>query len=134
MNPATILVVDDERTIIDVVTQALEDEGYNVLSATSGEEGLDLMQHNEIDVLISDAKMPGMGGNSFLMWSKEMHPETVRIMLTGFYSQKEVTVSAVNMGEVFRLLGKPWKTEDLLEAVEEAAEHKQQMNSAVCTA
>jgi len=104
----TILFVDDEVNVL----QALErvffgNEEVEILTAESGAAGLDCIQAGEIDVVVSDQKMPGMSGAGFLKQVREISPHTRRIMLTG-YRDHDDTVEAINEGGIHQYLNKPW--------------------------
>ncbi|MEW6165547.1 MAG: EAL domain-containing protein [Pseudomonadota bacterium] len=118
----TILIVDDEASILSALRRLLRREGYAILAATSGTEGLELLAAHEVGVVISDARMPEMSGAEFLGRAREMHPDTVRIMLSGYTDLAAVT-SAVNRGELFRFLAKPWDDAELLDTVRDAFRH-----------
>ncbi|MHB8848425.1 MAG: response regulator [Burkholderiales bacterium] len=116
----TLLLVDDEPNIITSLTRLLRRDGYRIISATSGEEGLALLkQFPGTGVIISDQRMPGMTGVVFLSQVKELFPDTVRIVLSGYTELVSVT-DAINRGAIYKFLTKPWD-DDLLRAnVEEA--------------
>ena len=115
----TILLVDDEPSILTALNRLLRRQGYNILTAPGGPEGLELLAQHEVGVVISDARMPVMTGAEFLGRVRDIHPDTVRIMLSG-YTDLEAVTSAVNRGELFRFLTKPWDDADLLATVQEA--------------
>lgn len=115
----TILLVDDEENITAALTRLLRRDGYRILRANSGQEGLDLLAQNQVGVIISDQRMPGMSGTEFLTKVRELYPDTVRIVLSGYTELNSVT-DAINRGAVYKFLTKPWE-DDLLRAnVEEA--------------
>lgn len=115
----TLLLVDDEENITSALVRLLRRDGYNILRANSGEAGLELLAHNEVGVIISDQRMPGMNGVEFLSKVREAYPDTVRIVLSGYTELNSVT-DAINRGAVYKFLTKPWE-DDLLRAnVEEA--------------
>lgn len=120
MEKPVILCVDDEPGVLGALYRELRKDGYNVLLAGTAEEALEVMRRDTVDVVISDELMPGMGGNSLLRWVKDECPDTVRIMLTAHYADPDVTLTAVNVSEVFRLLPKPWDSTELRTAVREA--------------
>ncbi len=117
----TVLLVDDERNILNSLERALRRDGYRILTAENGEDGLVQIKGNRVALVISDHRMPGMDGAEFLSKVKEASPETVRFMLTGFAELKAV-VSAINRGEAARYLTKPWNDEELKAAAKEAVE------------
>jgi len=115
----TLLLVDDEENITSALVRLLRRDGYNILRANSGTEGLALLAQNEVGVIISDQRMPGMSGVEFLSKVREQYPDTVRIVLSGYTELNSVT-DAINRGAVYKFLTKPWE-DDLLRAnVEEA--------------
>lgn len=115
----TLLLVDDEENITSALVRLLRRDGYRILRANSGTEGLDLLAQNEVGVIISDQRMPGMTGVEFLGKVREQFPDTVRIVLSGYTELNSVT-DAINRGAIYKFLTKPWD-DDLLRAnVEEA--------------
>ena len=119
----TILCVDDEESILNSLKRMLALEGYNVLTARGGEQGLEMLSKEKIDLIIADQRMPKMMGAEFLRRVREKRPEIVSIMLSG-YSDFQSLVTAVNEGEIFRFISKPWDKEELLKTVVLALEQK----------
>ncbi|MGN6520924.1 MAG: PAS domain S-box protein [Dokdonella sp.] len=115
----TVLVVDDEPGIRTALTRMLRSDGYRVLTAASGDEGLHVLSLNAVQVIISDQRMPGMSGTEFLGKVKDLYPETMRIILSG-YTEIDVVTESVNRGAVFRFLTKPWDDDLLREQVRDA--------------
>lgn len=114
-----LLLVDDEENITSALVRLLRRDGYRILRANSGKAGLELLAQNEVGVIISDQRMPGMTGVEFLGKVRELYPDTVRIVLSGYTELNSVT-DAINRGAVYKFLTKPWE-DDLLQAnVEEA--------------
>jgi two-component system, NtrC family, response regulator HupR/HoxA len=121
----TVLFVDDEKNILASIRRGLRDESYPKLFAGSGDEALKIMENEAIAVLVTDMRMPGMNGLELLKIVQEMYPDVVRIILTG-YSQISTLISAINSGQVFRYLTKPWKLEaDYIPAIRQAIEFHQ---------
>jgi DNA-binding NtrC family response regulator len=118
---SNIMLVDDEVYVVSALRRALEDEGYEIIGADSGEEALRLMVEKPCKVVISDERMPGMDGAAFLALVKERYPETVRIMLTG-HASIDATMDAVNNGEIYRFFVKPWDDVQLKLAIRSAIE------------
>ena len=118
----TILLVDDEASILSSLKRLLRSEGYNILTAESGQAGLEQMASHEVGVVISDARMPQMSGAEFLGKVGKMYPDSVRIMLSGYTDLKTV-INAVNEGELFQYLTKPWNDEELLRTIRNAFRH-----------
>lgn len=116
-----ILIVDDEPHVISSLTRSLDEEPFQISGSHGGKEALQLMQTQRFKVVISDERMPGMDGAEFLSLVKELHPETVRIMLTG-HASVEATMRAVNSGEIYRFFTKPWNDTELKLALRSALE------------
>jgi response regulator RpfG family c-di-GMP phosphodiesterase len=114
---AGVLFVDDEANILRSLQRLLVDEDFPVFTAPSGDEGLLVLGSNpNIGLIVSDQRMPGMNGAEFLARAREMAPESLRILLTG-YSDIEATIDAINRGGAYRYVTKPWNDEDLLQII-----------------
>lgn len=111
MRRHTILVVDDEPDVVKTV-QELFRYDYRVLGASSGEEGLDALRRERVHVLMTDQRMPGMTGVELLRRAREASPDTVRILVTGYADVRDV-IDAINLGNVYHYLTKPWDPEVL---------------------
>jgi len=122
MKPNTILIVDDEENILKTLERLLEDEGYRIFFADSSLKGLEIIKHEDIHLVISDQKMPGMDGIKFLYEVKKISPDTIRIMLTGF-ADVNIAIQAINEGGVYRFITKPWNNVELLSAVKQGIEY-----------
>ncbi len=107
-----VLIVDDEKNIASSLKRLLRNEDYNVFTAESGAHGLEILKKEEIQVVVSDQRMPVMSGIEFLQKVKELYPQTIRIILSG-YAEIDTVVEAINKGEVYRFLTKPWQDDDL---------------------
>ena len=121
MTGTNILFVDDEKNILGSLSRVFRKEGYGIMLAESGECGLDLLRHNSVAVVVSDQRMPGMGGVEFLKKAREASPDTVRMMLTGQADMAEIT-GAINEGGVYRYITKPWDDEELKHIIRAAVE------------
>jgi diguanylate cyclase (GGDEF)-like protein/PAS domain S-box-containing protein len=108
----TLLLVDDEANILSALRRMLRNEGYRILTASSAREGLEILALNEVQVILSDQRMPEMTGTEFLGRVKQLHPDTVRIVLSGFTELTSI-IEAVNQGAIYKFLIKPWD-DDLL--------------------
>ena len=108
----TLLLVDDEPNIVSALKRLVRPDGYQVLTAHNGQEGLEVLAHNEVDVIVSDQRMPGMLGADFLRAAKDLYPATIRIMLSGYTELQSVT-AAVNEGAIYKFLTKPWEDAQL---------------------
>lgn len=102
-----ILLVDDEPHVLKALTRSLIDDGYEIYTAESGSDALDLASQHDFKVVISDERMPGMCGSEFLSLLHLRLPQTVRILLTG-HASIEAAMTAVNEGQIYRFLVKPW--------------------------
>jgi len=116
----TVLCVDDEPGVLAALERLLRRDGWRVLLASSGQEALELLARERIDVLVCDQAMPGLKGSEVLCRAKEISPHTVRILLTAHWAQGEVVLPAVNEAEVFRVFPKPWQDEQVRDAVAQA--------------
>ncbi len=125
LNPErTLLLVDDEENILMALKRLLRRDGYRILTATSGREGLDVLSRNRVDVIVSDQRMPGMTGVEFLGRVKDIHPEAVSIVLSGYTELQSVT-DAINEGAIYKFLTKPWDDEHLRANIQEAFRRKE---------
>jgi CheY-like chemotaxis protein len=121
---ASILCVDDEPRVLEGLRLTLR-QAYDVATATSGEEGLEVLQKRAgAAVVISDMRMPGMDGAAFLSKVRALWPDSTRLLLTGELG-RDVAVTAVNEGQVFRFLTKPCAPNKLIVAVEAAVRQHQ---------
>ncbi|MFT5591247.1 MAG: PAS domain S-box-containing protein [Bradyrhizobium sp.] len=122
--PRTLLLVDDEANILSALKRLLRGSEFNILTAGSGSEGLALLAQHTVDVILSDQRMPGMTGVEFLSIAKTRFPETVRIVLSGYTELKSVT-DAVNEGDIYKFLTKPWDDAKLRGHIDEAFQRKE---------
>ena len=110
---ATLLIVDDEPGILSSLRRLLRPAGYKIHTAESGQAGLLVLEQEKVDLVISDMRMPEMDGAKFLEQVRARWPGTTRILLTG-YADVNSTIEAINRGEIFRYLAKPWDDNDLM--------------------
>lgn len=115
----TILLVDDEENVLKSLTRLLRQDGYTILTATSGRDGLKLLDQHPVQVIISDQRMPLMTGSEFLFLVKKKFQDTVRIILSG-YSDFDSVVEAINQGSIYKFLNKPWDDQQIREEVRKA--------------
>ena len=113
---SAILLVDDEPNVLAALKRSLHEEPYLIHTARSGEEALGVILRNTVGVVVSDERMPGMSGVDFLSNVKRLTPRVVRMMLTG-QASLEAAMDAVNRGEIYRFLTKPWNDMDLKLAI-----------------
>ena len=117
-----ILLIDDEECILNSLYRCLRKD-YNVVMAESGEKALEIIQENmDIALILSDVKMPGMDGITFLAKAHEITPMSVKMVLSG-YAELDLVMDAINGGHVWRYMTKPWSQDDLLLAINNALEY-----------
>jgi len=112
----TILFVDDEEKVLKSLQRGLMDEPYNLLFATSGKEALEKLEKNEVHIIVTDMRMPEMSGLELLRIIKEKYPKIVRLVLSG-YTQVTTLLTAINQGEIFKFITKPWRLEEEFKSV-----------------
>lgn len=123
MEKRTVLFVDDEERLLASLKRGLLSEPYNTLFVNSGKKALDILEQQAVHVLVTDMRMPEMGGLELLRTVKQKYPHIVRMVLSG-YTQVSTVLTAVNQGEVFRYITKPWKLEEEFKpAIREAVEY-----------
>jgi two-component system, probable response regulator PhcQ len=118
----SLLIVDDEEFVRNALSRALRGEGYDIRTADGPRSGWEAMQSAPADIILSDFKMPRMSGLEFLSKVREEFPDTIRIMLTG-HADVDTVIGAVNGGEVYRFLTKPWQDDELKLVLKLAAAH-----------
>ncbi|HSV33811.1 MAG TPA: response regulator [Pyrinomonadaceae bacterium] len=116
-----ILIVDDEPANLRTLSRLFR-EDFEVFTATSGAEALELLKQHDVALLITDQRMPGMTGIELLKNTVSIRPRMVRIILTG-YTDVDALVEAINCGQVYRYVAKPWSNDDLRLTVRRALEH-----------
>ncbi|MFI5315497.1 MAG: HD domain-containing phosphohydrolase [Myxococcota bacterium] len=114
-----VLFVDDEVNILKALARLFRGEPVRVLTASSAAEALALLGSERIQVVVSDQRMPGTTGVRLLAQVRERCPDVVRILLTG-HTEIAVAIEAINQGEIFRLLTKPWNDDELRATVRQA--------------
>lgn len=120
---STVLCVDDEPNILSSLRRLFRAKGYRVLVAESGNAGLQVLATETVDLVISDMRMPEMDGAHFLELVRARWPDTIRILLTG-YADVSSIIEAINRGEIYRYIAKPWDDNDMLLVVRDALERK----------
>lgn len=123
----TILFVDDEERIIRSLRMMFRTE-YEVKSFTSGYEALEFLRGNKVQAVISDQRMPAITGVELLREVRQIAPNTMRLLLTG-YSDLEAIVGSINEGEIFRYITKPWNADEFRETVAKAVEIAQSLDA-----
>jgi signal transduction histidine kinase len=117
----TILVVDDEPDVVESVQNLLRLQ-YRVVGATRAQEGIEKMKQQEVHVVMTDQRMPEMTGVELLHHIRGEHPDCIRLLITG-YADIRAVVDAINQGNVYRYITKPWDPEELLTIIHQAVEH-----------
>ena len=119
----TVVFVDDEESITNALKRLFRREGYDILTASSGQNGLDVLKESKkpVSLIISDQRMPEMSGAQFFEHAKKIFPDAIRILLTG-YSDMDAIIDAINKGEIHRYLTKPWNDGEILLHVRHALE------------
>lgn len=116
----TLLIVDDEPDVLDSLRHLFHRK-YRVLTADNGREGLELLAANDVQIILSDQRMPGMTGDQFLKAARERCPDTIRLLFTG-YAEIQTVIDAVNKGGIFRYIHKPWDVGELEAVVAQAGD------------
>jgi response regulator RpfG family c-di-GMP phosphodiesterase len=119
--PSTILIVDDEPVVLAALQQTLERERFHVVACSSPTKALAILNDRDFAVIISDQKMPEMLGLDFLIESRRIRPHASRILITAVLSLPTI-VDAINKGEIFRFVAKPWLREELIATVRNAVQ------------
>jgi len=114
----TVLYVDDEQHNL-ISFKATFRLKFNIITCISGEEALKALKENEVEVIITDQRMPEMTGVEFLESVLEIHPEPMRILLTG-YTDINAVIDAINKGKIYKYLTKPWDVAELEQTIETA--------------
>jgi response regulator RpfG family c-di-GMP phosphodiesterase len=121
---ARLLIVDDEEIIVVALKEVLHREGYEVVTHTDPCQALLRLQQDTFSVVLSDQKMPGLTGLEFLAEAKRWQPDATRILITGVLSLDTV-IQAINKGEIYRFIVKPWLREELLVTIKNAVQRYQ---------
>ncbi len=111
-SPYRILLVDDEPNVLNALQRVLRQENYQVVTANNGKEALELLRHAPFHLIITDYMMPVMNGGDLLRQAKTLHPEMIRILLTG-HADTAAIMAVVNEGAVYKFILKPWNDDEL---------------------
>jgi len=117
----TILCVDDEKKILNSLKRLFRKENCRLLTASSGAEGLNILNENEVQLVLSDQRMPGMSGIEFMARVKDGFPDIIRIILTG-YTEVDAITESINKGHIYKFFIKPWDDQNLLLEIRNALE------------
>jgi len=115
----TLLLLDDEENILRSLVRLFRRDGYRILAASSVNDAFELLATNDVQVILSDQRMSDMSGTEFLGRVRVLYPDTVRLVLSGYTDLATVT-EAINRGEIYRFLTKPWNDDDLREHIRQA--------------
>lgn len=118
----TLLIVDDESGVLSAMRRLLRRDGYEIFAVNSAREGFEVLARHEVQVIMSDQRMPEMNGTEFLSRARDLYPDTIRIVLSG-YTDLESIAGAINRGAIYKFLTKPWDDDLLRENVREAFRH-----------
>jgi DNA-binding NtrC family response regulator len=105
--------------VLRALARVLRRDGYRILMATSAEEAMEVLARERVGVIVSDQRMRGMTGTELLRKVKDMHPATVRMVLSG-YTDLAVVTEAINQGAIYKFLTKPWSDEELRRQIQDA--------------
>jgi signal transduction histidine kinase len=117
----SLLVVDDEIDVLESLRHLFH-RSYRVLTANSGHQAIEILEHEEIHLILSDQRMPGMSGDVLLSHARRIQPDAVRMLFTG-YADIQAVINAVNEGNIFRYILKPWDAAELESILRQAGEH-----------
>ncbi|KQV61833.1 diguanylate cyclase [Duganella sp. Root198D2] len=115
----TLLLLDDEPNVLSSLMRLLRRDGYQILAAHNAQEAFSMLATHEVQVVVSDQRMPDMNGTEFLSRVRKLYPGTVRIILSG-YAELESVLGAINRGEIYRFYTKPWDDQALRDNIREA--------------
>jgi DNA-binding NtrC family response regulator len=118
LDQQTLLIVDDDHFMLDVLSDFLSQDGYRILTAQTAAEGFDLLARHHVQVILCDQCMPLMSGTEFMERVKNLAPDTFRIMLSA-YADLTPIMAAINHGAIDRFYTKPWKGAVLRENIRE---------------
>jgi len=118
-----VLLVDDEPNLTSALVRSLDKTQFEIFTADSAQKGLLILAGNDIDVVVSDERMPGMSGSQFLTEVRKNWPSTVRMILSG-QADLDAAVRAINEGEVYRFLLKPCHPTELQLTIQQGLQHK----------
>lgn len=127
--PRTLLVVDDEPAVLAMIALALEGEPYRVMTARNGREALEILASNEVQIVLTDERMPEMSGAELLERVKTLYPDTTRIVLSGYPDVASV-MEAINSGAVYKFFTKPWDEKRLRTQIRDAFHHQETLREA----
>jgi DNA-binding NtrC family response regulator len=119
LSQRTILLVDDDPNTLNALKRVIAQDGYQILTASSTQEGFDLLSEYDVAVIVTDYKMPGMDGSEFLKQVSKLFPSVIRIMLSG-ESDMQSVIRTVNEGAIYKFLEKPVSGQVLRDTLRQA--------------
>jgi len=119
-----ILCIDDDEKVLNSLKRLLRKENYKILTASSGQRGLEILEEEPVDLIIANYRMPGMDGIEFLKRAKMKYPDTIRIILSG-YTEVNAITTAINEGNIYKFITKPWDDEELKLIIRRSLEQHQ---------
>lgn len=122
MESRVVLLVDDEKKLLDAFKRSLIGEPYKTLFAESGKKAIEILEQNEVHVIVTDMRMPEMSGLELLKTVMQEHPHIIRLVLSGA-KETDVVLDAINQGQIFRYVTKPWKHEEFKTIIRQAIEY-----------
>lgn len=119
----SVLIVDDETNILNSLSRLLRSEDLEVITAEKAHDGLEkLKSAGGVDLVISDNRLPDTSGIEFLVKVRQLFPDTIRILITGF-PDLDSAIDAINRGQVYRYIAKPWEAKELKAIVTQALDY-----------
>lgn len=118
----TLLIIDDEANVASALQRLLRYDGYHILKANGAAEGFELLARHPVQVILCDQRMPAINGTEFLSKVKDMYPDTIRIVLSG-YTELQSIIDAINRGAIYRFFTKPWEDDVLRDNIRQAFQH-----------
>ncbi|MBN9288452.1 MAG: hypothetical protein BGO43_05655 [Gammaproteobacteria bacterium 39-13] len=128
MKEKSVLFIDDEENILKTLKRQLNFYGYKVHTAMDAANAFSILEHEEIPVIVSDQKMPNISGSELLAQIKENYPKTVRMIISG-YTDFNALQEAVNKGEIYKFIPKPWDERYLLDSLERAFQYYEELEA-----
>jgi diguanylate cyclase (GGDEF)-like protein len=125
--PRTLLIIDDEPSVLAALNRLLRRDGYHILTASGAAQGFEMLALHPVHVILCDQRMHGTSGTEFLGKVKEMYPATFRIVLSG-YTDLDTIMDAINLGALYRFFTKPWDNETLRASIRAAFRHYWQLH------
>lgn len=113
---ATVLFVDDEEKVLTAIERVTHDESYNTFFVQSAIDAIEILQQHEVHVIVTDMRMPEMNGLELLKVIRDDYPHIIRMVLSG-YTEVNTLLDAINQGEIFRFIPKPWKSNEELKTI-----------------